>query len=65
MPPVDLLLASQNPGKLKEMRSWWGAWGFVSCAREIGILEAPPETGRASWRTRVSRRGTTPADPAG
>jgi len=43
---ADLLLASQNPGKLEEMRELVRGLPFrVLGPREIGILEAPPETG--------------------
>ena len=44
---ADLLLASQNPGKLAEMRTLVVGLPFdVVGPREIGILEAPEETGR-------------------
>jgi XTP/dITP diphosphohydrolase len=43
----DLLLASQNPGKLAEMRQLVAGlpWHVVG-PREIGITDAPEETGR-------------------
>ena len=43
----DLLLASQNPGKLKEMRQLVAGlpWRVVG-PREVGITDAPDETGR-------------------
>jgi XTP/dITP diphosphohydrolase len=42
----DLLLASQNPGKLNEMRLLVAGMPFrVVGPREIGIVEAPEETG--------------------
>ena len=44
--PSDLLLASQNPGKLAEMRILVQGLPFaVLGPREIGIDEAPEETG--------------------
>jgi len=44
---ADLLLASQNPGKLAEMRKLVAGLPFrVVGPREIGIAEAPEETGR-------------------
>ena len=46
MPPVDLLLATQNPGKLAEMRLLAEGLPFrVLGPRELGIEEAPEETG--------------------
>jgi XTP/dITP diphosphohydrolase len=43
---ADLLLASQNPGKLNEMRQLVGGLPFrVVGPRELGIEEAPEETG--------------------
>ena len=46
MPPADLLLASQNPGKLNEMRILVKGLPFrVVGPREVGIEEAPDETG--------------------
>jgi len=46
MPPVDLLLATQNPGKLAEMRLLAEGLPFrVLGPRELGIGEAPEETG--------------------
>lgn len=43
---ADLLLASQNPGKLEEMRLLAAGLPFrVIGPREIGIEEAPDETG--------------------
>ena len=42
----DLLLASQNPGKLNEMRLLVEGLPFrVVGPRELGLLEAPDETG--------------------
>ena len=42
----DLLLASQNPGKLNEMRQLVEGLPFrVVGPRELGLLEAPDETG--------------------
>lgn len=42
----DLLLASQNPGKLEEMRLLAQGLAFrVLGPREIGLVEAPEETG--------------------
>jgi XTP/dITP diphosphohydrolase len=44
---ADLLLASQNPGKLAEMRQLVKGLPFrVVGPREVGITEAPEETGR-------------------
>lgn len=44
---ADLLLASQNPGKLAEMRQLVAGLPFhVRGPREVGITEAPEETGR-------------------
>jgi XTP/dITP diphosphohydrolase len=44
---ADLLLASQNPGKLAEMRQLVAGLPFhVVGPREIGIDEAPEETGK-------------------
>jgi XTP/dITP diphosphohydrolase len=46
MPTDDLLLASQNPGKLAEMRHLAAGLPFrVVGPREVGILESPEETG--------------------
>jgi XTP/dITP diphosphohydrolase len=46
MPPVDLLLATQNPGKLAEMRLLAEGLPFhVVGPRELGIDDAPDETG--------------------
>ena len=46
MPPVDLLLATQNPGKLAEMRLLAQGLPFrVLGPRELGIEDAPEETG--------------------
>jgi XTP/dITP diphosphohydrolase len=46
MPTADLLLASQNPGKLGEMRLLVEGLPFrVVGPREIGIHEGPEETG--------------------
>ena len=43
---ADLLLASQNPGKLSEMKQLVAGLPFrVVGPRELGILEAPRETG--------------------
>ena len=43
---LDLLLASQNPGKLKEMRQLVDGLPFrVVGPRELGIEDAPEETG--------------------
>jgi XTP/dITP diphosphohydrolase len=43
---ADLLLASQNPGKLEEMRLLAEGLEFrVVGPREVGILDAPEETG--------------------
>jgi XTP/dITP diphosphohydrolase len=43
---ADLLLASQNPGKLEEMRVLARGLPFrVLGPREIGLVEAPEETG--------------------
>jgi len=44
---ADLLLASQNPGKLAEMRQLVAGLPFhVVGPRDLGILEAPEETGK-------------------
>jgi XTP/dITP diphosphohydrolase len=44
--PTDLLLASQNPGKLAEMRELVAGLPFrVVGPRDLGIHEAPDETG--------------------
>jgi len=46
MPPAELLVASQNPGKLNEMRSLLAELPFrVLSPRDLGILTAPEETG--------------------
>jgi XTP/dITP diphosphohydrolase len=46
-PPTELVLASQNPGKLAEMRSLLEGLPFrVLGAGELGIRESPEETGR-------------------
>lgn len=46
MPREDLLLASQNPGKLEEMRLLVAGLPFrVLSPRDLGILTAPEETG--------------------
>ncbi|HEY6552073.1 MAG TPA: RdgB/HAM1 family non-canonical purine NTP pyrophosphatase [Vicinamibacteria bacterium] len=46
MPTNDLLLASQNPGKLEEMRHLVAGLPFrVVGPRDVGLLEAPEETG--------------------
>ncbi len=46
MAPIDLLLASQNPGKLGEMRLLVAGLPFrVLAPAELGIREAPEETG--------------------
>jgi XTP/dITP diphosphohydrolase len=45
--PRDLLLASQNPGKLGEMRQLVEGLPFrILGPRDVGIEEAPEETGR-------------------
>lgn len=44
--PSDLVLATQNPGKLKEMRQLVGGLPFrVVGVAELGLTEAPEETG--------------------
>lgn len=46
MPPVELLLATQNPGKLAEMRLLVDGLPFrVRGPRDVGIEDAPEETG--------------------
>ncbi|HVO10733.1 MAG TPA: RdgB/HAM1 family non-canonical purine NTP pyrophosphatase [Vicinamibacteria bacterium] len=46
MPGVDLLLASQNPGKLNEMKLLVDGLPFrVRSPQELGIEDAPEETG--------------------
>ena len=46
MPTMELLLASQNPGKLNEMRQLLDGLPFrVLSPREVDIAEAPEETG--------------------
>jgi len=46
MPPRELLLASQNPGKLKEMALLVEGLPFrVLAPRDLGIHEGPEETG--------------------
>jgi XTP/dITP diphosphohydrolase len=46
MPIIDLLLASQNPGKLGEMRHLATGLPFrVVGPGDVGILESPEETG--------------------
>jgi XTP/dITP diphosphohydrolase len=46
MPTRDLLLASQNPGKLEEMRHLVAGLRFrVVGPRDVGLFEAPEETG--------------------
>ena len=45
--PAELLLASQNPGKLAEMKTLVAGLPFrVLGPRDVGITEAPEETGR-------------------
>jgi XTP/dITP diphosphohydrolase len=45
-PPTDLVLASQNPGKLAEMRLLLEGLPFrVLGAADVGIRESPEETG--------------------
>jgi XTP/dITP diphosphohydrolase len=71
---VDLLLASQNPGKLNEMRLLVEGLPFrVVGPRDLGILDSPEETGRtfienatlkARHYARLSRRLTV-ADDSG
>jgi XTP/dITP diphosphohydrolase len=47
MAPRDLLLASQNPGKLNEMRLLTEGLPYrVLGPRDLGIVESPDETGR-------------------
>jgi XTP/dITP diphosphohydrolase len=46
MPTNDLLLASQNPGKLDEMRHLVAGLAFrVVGPRDVGLFHAPEETG--------------------
>ena len=46
MPGADLLLASQNPGKLSEMKQLVDGLPFrVLSPRDLGLLTAPEETG--------------------
>jgi XTP/dITP diphosphohydrolase len=46
MPQADLLLASQNPGKLREMKQLVEGLPFrVLSPRDLGLLTAPEETG--------------------
>ena len=46
MPPTELLLASQNPGKLAEMRQLVEGLPFrVVGPKDVGIFDAPEETG--------------------
>jgi len=46
MRPVKLLVASQNPGKLREMRALVDGLGLeVLSPADVGLLESPPETG--------------------
>src|SRR6266849_1945578 len=46
MPQAELLIASQNPGKLNEMRLLLQGLPFrVLSPRDLGILTAPEETG--------------------
>ncbi len=46
MPQAELLIASQNPGKLNEMRLLLEGLPFrVLSPRDLGILTAPEETG--------------------
>jgi XTP/dITP diphosphohydrolase len=45
--PAELLLASQNPGKLDEMKTLVAGLPFrVLGPRDVGITEAPEETGK-------------------
>ena len=45
--PAELLLASQNPGKLGEMKTLVAGLPFrVLGPRDVGITEAPEETGK-------------------
>ena len=49
---ADLLLASQNPGKLDEMRLLVEGLPFrVVGPRDLGMHDSPEETGRRSSRT--------------
>jgi XTP/dITP diphosphohydrolase len=71
---TPLLLASQNPGKLAEMRSLVIGLPFDVCGpRDLGILDAPAETGetflenailKARWYSERSGRLTV-ADDSG
>jgi XTP/dITP diphosphohydrolase len=71
---VDLLLASQNPGKLNEMRQLVEGLPFrVLGPRDLGIVDSPEETGstflenarlKALHYARVSGRLTV-ADDSG
>src|SRR5260221_6476855 len=46
MPQADLLLASQNPGKLREMKQLFDGSPFhVLSPRDLGLLTAPEEPG--------------------
>lgn len=48
MPPTDLLLASQNPGKLAEMRQLVDGLPYrILGPRDLAINDAPEETGRS------------------
>ena len=47
MPPTELVLASQNPGKLAEMSQLLDGLPFrILDAADVGIREGPEETGR-------------------
>ena len=46
MPVIELLLASQNQGKLQEMRNLLAGLPFlIFSPRDLGITDAPAETG--------------------
>jgi XTP/dITP diphosphohydrolase len=54
MPDTDLLLASQNPGKLDEMRQLLRGLPFrVLRPTDVGIAEAPEETGHTFMENAV------------
>ena len=63
----DLLLASQNPGKLNEMRLLVEGLPFrVVGPRDLGLLEAPDETGATLPRERHDQGArATRGSPAG
>jgi XTP/dITP diphosphohydrolase len=58
MTPARLLVASQNPGKRREMTLLLGGLPFAVVApADLGVLEAPEETGRTFLENAVLKAG--------